>query len=318
MKKQRAKEKKKLPRELTDVSRRTYLGAVAGSIFASPATATAKGVNFSEADWLEKGEKYTSHGSTFTVTDVFVKHSVSYYATPDSVHVQNRDGIQYVFVNLQFEEADTVRPPLSSLALIADMKQYKAGNVVDGVPLFSITDKYRDEMGETYHTKPMTPPESAVRTPPRYKNPIFTVGFAVPEDLQADQFGIGIIPDQKAEVAWKIGDEKAKKLQTSPHYELVSIEKPDKVVYGDRFEVGIEVKNNGDCPGTYRAVFGLKRSNHKREIAVSVPAGERKRQTNSFHFPPATQSKVSEDTVEYQLVRDNKIITEYEIPVEVK
>lgn len=199
-----------------DVSRRTYLGAVAGSVIATPTTVAASDANVRQASWAKKGETQTYRGASFKLTDVFVQDSVSYYSTPDSVHVRDSDGVQYVFANLQFKKADTARPPLKSLSFIADGKQYKAGTLVDGVPLFAITDSNPEKMEKTYHSEPMTPPESAVRTPPRYKNPTFTVGFAIPSNISADRYGIGVVPDQQAKIVWEMNGEAIEDLETSP------------------------------------------------------------------------------------------------------
>jgi hypothetical protein len=247
-----------------------------------------------------------------------VQDSVAYYSTPDSVHVRNSDGIQYVFVNLQFDSADTIRPPISSFALIADEKQYEAGDLIDGVPLYAITDKYRDEMGQTYHTEPMTPPESAVRVPPRYKNPEFTIGFAVPTNLHANRFGVGLVSDQQVEAAWELDDEKTEKLQTSPQYEVVSVETPDQITREEPFEIEVSIKNTGERAGTYQAVIGLKGSNHKNALSIPVPAGKQANRAKRFRFPPATRPELNKEIVEYKLVQDNETLAEREIPVEVK
>lgn len=199
-----------------DVSRRTYLGAVAGSFIAAPTTVAATDADIGQASWLEKGEIHTYRGTSFKLIDVFVQDLVSYCSTPDSVHVRDSDGVQYVFANLQFEKADTARPPITSLAFVTDGKQYKAGTTVDGVPLFAITDNYHEKMEKTYHSESMSPPESAVRTPPRYKNPTFTVGFAIPSNISADRYGIGVVPDQQAEVAWEIDGEAIEKSRNFP------------------------------------------------------------------------------------------------------
>lgn len=301
-----------------DVSRRTYLGAVAGSVFANAATAAAKEVDTSKANWLKKGEEYTHKDADFKVSNVFVQDSVAYYSTPDSVHVRNSDGIQYVFVNLQFDSADTIRPPISSFALIADEKQYEAGDVIDGVPLYAITDKYRDEMGQTYHSEPMAPPESAVRVPPQYKNPEFTVGFAVPTNLHADRFGVGLVSDQQVEAAWELDDEKTEKLQTSPQYEVVSVETPDQITQEEPFEIEVSVENIGERAGAFQAVIGLKGSDHKKSLTIPVPAGKQTNRAKRFRFPPATRPELSKEIVEYQLVQDNETLAKREIPVEEK
>lgn len=313
---------KKSIRKSTDkigsVNRRTYLGAVAGSILANPASVAAKEVDVSKASWFKKDEKYTYEGATFTVEDVFVQDSVSYYSTPDSVHVRDRDGIQYIFVNLQFEKADTVRPAISSFALIADEKQYTAGNIIDGVPLFAITDKYCDKMGETYHTEPMTPPKSAVRVPPRYKNPVFTLGFAVPTNLQAERFGVGLVLDRQVEAAWALDKVTTEKMQTSPEYNLVSVKTPNRITRDNPFEIEISVKNTGDRSGTYRGILGLKESDHKKETTVPVSAGEQANQTKEFRYPPVTRTDLDDETATYQFVRNNEVLAESELPVEVK
>lgn len=312
------KPEEEMEKRITDVSRRTYLGAVAGSVFANAATVTAKDVDTSKANWLGTDDKYIHEGVGFKVADIFVQDSLAFYSTPDSVHVRNSDGIQYVFVNLQFDSADTVRPPISSFAFIADEKQYEAGDIVDGVPLFAITDKYRDKMGQTYHTEPMTPPESAVRVPPRYKNPVFTLGFAVPTNLQAERFGVGLVSTQQVEVAWKLDNEKAKKLQTSPQYEVVSVETPNQITRDEPFEIEVSVKNTGEREGTYQAVIGLKESHHKKELVIPVSAGEQASQTKRFRYPPATRPELNEEVAEYQLIRDNEMLAKSKLPVEVE
>lgn len=311
------KEREGSKREI-DVSRRTYLGAVAGSVFANAATASAKEVDTSKADWLKKENEYTYKGADFKVSNVFVQDSVAYYSTPDSVHVRNSDGIQYVFVNLQFNSADTIRPPITSFALVADEKQYEAGDIIDGVPLHAITDKYRDEMGQTYHTEPMTPPESAVRIPPQYKNPEFTIGFAVPTNLQADRFGVGLVSDQQVEAAWELDDEKIEKLQTSPQYEVVSVKTPDQITREESFEIEVSIENTGERAGAFQAVIGLKESDHKKSLTIPVPAGKQVNRAKRFRFPPATRRELNKEVVEYQLIQDDETLAEREIPVEEK
>ena len=300
------------------VSRRTYLGAVAGSVIATPTTVAATDVDIGQANWSKKGKVHTYRDMRFKLTDVFVQNSVSYHSTPDSVHIRDSDGLQYVFANLQFERADTTRPPITSLSLIADGKQYNAGTVVDGVPLFAITDNYPEKMGETYHSKPMTPPKSAVRTPPRYKNPTFTVGFAVPSNISANRYGVGVVPDHQAEVVWEFDRGTIESLETSPQYELISVKTPDQITRDESFEIGVSVKNTGERPGTYRAVLGRTESNHKKEVTVPVSPGEQQRETANFRYPPVTHPELSKEIVEYQLVRNNEVLFESEIPVEVQ
>lgn len=189
-------EKDSSKEESSKINRRTYLGAVAGSVFANTTTAAAQEADLSEVDWLEDGEKYTYNDASFEIEGVFVQDSVFYQSMPDAVRVRNGSGLQYLFVNLRFESTDTIRPPFSKFALIANDKRYECGNTVDNVPLFAITDAHREKMGETYHTEPMTPPESAVRVPPvtktrRLRLGSFCQGISLPSSSDLEYFRTG-------------------------------------------------------------------------------------------------------------------------------
>jgi hypothetical protein len=302
-------------KEPAKVNRRTYLGAVAGSVFANATTVAAQETDLSEVNWLERNEEYTYNETSFRIQDVFVQDSVFYQSMPDTVQVRNGSGLQYMFVNLQFEKADSIRPPFSKFTLVADNKRYDCGNTVDNVPLFAIVDAYREKMGETYHTEPMTPPESAIRVPPRYKNPVFTIGFALPRSLSAEQFGFGIVPDDQVEAAWELEDEVVEKLQRSPQFETLSVDGPKSIAREKPFEISISVKNTGQRLGTYRAIVGHRKSDHKKKFTVPIPAGEDVTKTVKFKYPPNIGQDLNKRSSVYQVLQDNAQLAEREIQV---
>lgn len=297
------------------VNRRTYLGTVAGSIFANTATVGAEEADTTDAEWLEDSQKHAYEDSKFNIADTFAQDSVFYNSMPDAVQVRNGDGLQYLFANLQFESADTTRPPLSKFALVADEKRYQSDELVDRIPLFAITDANRASMGQTYHTEPMTPPESAVRLPPRYKNPTFTIGFALPSNLSAERFGLGIVSGEEVDAVWELDDEIAEQLQTSPQFETHSLKAPSKVQRGSPFGITVSVENTGQCSGTYRAVVGRRESDHKKKLSMSIPAGEEVTRTMEFELPASPRRDSNGESVVYQVLQDDALLTEREIPI---
>jgi hypothetical protein len=189
--------------------------------------------------------------------------------------------------------------------------------VLSNIPLLAITDAYPERMGQPYHTEPMKPPQDAVRTPPKYQNPVFTVGFSVPANLSASQFGFSLVSGNQAEAAWRCGADVKESLQSSPQFELVSLSVPEKISKKGKLEISVSVKNKGERTGTYEAILGLKESNHKKRLIMQVPAEEQVTQKKQLQYPPVTIGDSLGDKAVYQLIQANRIHAEAETTVEV-
>lgn len=292
-----------------DVSRRKYIGAVAGSIFATASISTASAVDTSNAKEFDVGERISRSNGHLWVDEIFTIDTLAYYSNPDEITVQMDSGVQYVFANIGFSNLNVKRPEVSEFSLIVNDQQYRAGKLINGIPLFAIRDAYRDRMGMVYHSNQISLPNDASQIPPKYKNPVFTLGFAVPAGISATNVGVGLTTDERAEAVWNASSEMATTLQRNPEFEVAGLDGPASIKQGERFEMSVSVRNTGNRWGVFEAVVGPQGENHNKRISLSVPAGETI--TEGMEFPALPKA----ESPKYQVMQGSTVLAEREISV---
>ncbi|WP_435063609.1 hypothetical protein [Halobaculum sp. EA56] len=198
-------------------------------------------------------------------------------------------------------------------------KLYRASKFVDGVRLAAIASAPMADLAREYQQEPLKVPSDAVRLPPDYISPVFSVGFAVPLQISATDLKLGFTKPGTDQVvfAWELPSKAQSRLAVSPNISVTKFSLPKTAVFGESFMAEIEVENTGDRSGTFVSIVGAKNDPHKDVIKFEVPTNEVVTEKVKMRYPSPTLFGYGEPdtTVTYELTRGTEVVSTASVEV---
>jgi hypothetical protein len=240
-------------------------GCLGGGSPAEPTrTSTATPTETPAGDAATLGDAVAVDGATVTVSDLVTAHSVRYLSAPDAMDVHPADGDQFVFVAVAADGSGTPPAP-DRFGLVADDARYGSGI---------------EYLGPARVAAPVTGR--------RYgeSNPEGFLGFRVPAPLDAESVVVVLgsdgpertdTPPEPGDVVaeWTVPPAAADPLRSPPPAFSAAADVPESVPADEPIPVTIDVTNEGDGPGVFRAAINQQGPLYGAEgIDRSLAAGE--------------------------------------------
>ncbi|MFD1635158.1 hypothetical protein ACOZ4L_05395 [Haloplanus ruber] len=227
-------------------------------------TPTASPSDTAAPDAVALGDSVSIDGVTVTVSDLVTAHSVRYLSAPDAMDVLPTSDDQFVFVDVSAGGSGTT-PSSHRFGLVADATPYGSGI---------------EYIGPARVDAPVTGRQYGASNPDGF------LGFRVPAPLDAESVAVVLggdgpertdmqpDPDDVA-ARWSVPPAAVTPLRSPPPVFAASVDVPASVPATEPIPVTLDVRNEGDGPGVFRAAINHQGPQYGATgIDRSLAAGE--------------------------------------------